>query len=286
MNNEFNVLGIERTTDKRVIKRAYASKVKQYHPEENPEEWKKVHEAYEAAMAYAINAETGNQEDIPEPGKTLGNSYYDDELLKQRVSRTLQNETAPSLTDNSEPDDSDKTWSEGSEMDENMVFFIEREKEKSAHQEQEYERVRHSIEMLCAFMDNIAGDKIQSLEKWQNLMTTSEMQEYLTQPVVIRKFVLTLKEFSVDEKTRKYIWQQIIKIEKRVNTETTGEQKEIALRLIEAAKVRVNRIYIDSVDGEVYNPNAWRQELFDTVVLLMLLLIFLLVLITIVHYGG
>ncbi len=286
MNNEFKVLGIERTTDKRVIKRAYASKVKQYHPEENPEEWKKVHEAYEAAMAYAMNAEAGNQEDIPESEQTLGNSYYDAELLKQKVSRTLQNETAPSLTDNPEPDDSDKTWSEESEMDENMVFFIEREKEKSAHQEQEYERARHSIEMLCAFMDNIAGDKIQSLEKWQNLMTTSEMQEYLTQPVVIRKFVLTLKEFSVDEKTRKYIWQQIIKIEKRVNMETTGEQKEIALRLIEAAKVRVNRIYIDSVDGEVYNPNAWRQELFDTVVLLMLLLIFLLVLIAIVHYGG
>lgn len=49
----FNILGIEVTTDVREIKKAYAALVKQYHPEEHPAEWAKIHEAYQAALEYA-----------------------------------------------------------------------------------------------------------------------------------------------------------------------------------------------------------------------------------------
>lgn len=49
----FSILEIEPTMDKKQIKRAYANQVKKYHPEENQEEWKKIREAYEAAIFYA-----------------------------------------------------------------------------------------------------------------------------------------------------------------------------------------------------------------------------------------
>jgi len=49
----FEILEIEPTSDKRVIKRAYAQMVKKYHPEEYPQEWQRVHDAYEYAMEYA-----------------------------------------------------------------------------------------------------------------------------------------------------------------------------------------------------------------------------------------
>lgn len=51
--NVFRILEIEPTDDKKAIKKAYAKLVKQYHPEEYPEKWKDIHEAYETALKLA-----------------------------------------------------------------------------------------------------------------------------------------------------------------------------------------------------------------------------------------
>lgn len=51
--NYWNILDIEPTVDIKVIKRAYASKLKLYHPEDNPEGFQKLREAYEAALKEA-----------------------------------------------------------------------------------------------------------------------------------------------------------------------------------------------------------------------------------------
>ena len=49
----FQILEIEPTEDKKAIKKAYARMVKKYHPEEQPEKWKEIHDAYEAALHMA-----------------------------------------------------------------------------------------------------------------------------------------------------------------------------------------------------------------------------------------
>ena len=49
-------LGIEKTTDKSRIKKAYAEQVKKYHPEEFPEEAQALRKAYKDAMALASAA--------------------------------------------------------------------------------------------------------------------------------------------------------------------------------------------------------------------------------------
>jgi len=46
-------LGISQTNDIRQIKKAYAAKSKLVHPEEHPEEFRQLHEAYESALMYA-----------------------------------------------------------------------------------------------------------------------------------------------------------------------------------------------------------------------------------------
>lgn len=46
-------LGISQTNDIRQIKKAYAAKSKFVHPEEHPEEFRQLHEAYESALMYA-----------------------------------------------------------------------------------------------------------------------------------------------------------------------------------------------------------------------------------------
>ena len=48
--NAQEILGIEPTSDKKTIKRAYAKLLKQYHPEENPEEFKQIQAAYQQCL--------------------------------------------------------------------------------------------------------------------------------------------------------------------------------------------------------------------------------------------
>lgn len=51
----WNVLGITQTTDRKAIQKAYSEQLKKYHPEEHPEEFQKLQEAYRRASAYARN---------------------------------------------------------------------------------------------------------------------------------------------------------------------------------------------------------------------------------------
>lgn len=53
--NYWNILGVEKTNDVRAIKRAYAVKLKKTKPDEDPEGFKKLHEAYKWATNYAKN---------------------------------------------------------------------------------------------------------------------------------------------------------------------------------------------------------------------------------------
>ena len=48
--NAWEILGFEPTSDKKTIKRAYAKLLKQYHPEENPEKFKKIQAAYQQCL--------------------------------------------------------------------------------------------------------------------------------------------------------------------------------------------------------------------------------------------
>lgn len=54
----WQLLGIEKTTDKTVIRQAYRAKLPQYHPETDPDGFKALREAYEDAMQYADYSET------------------------------------------------------------------------------------------------------------------------------------------------------------------------------------------------------------------------------------
>ena len=48
--NAWEVLGIDPTSNKKEIKKAYARLLKQYHPEENPEEFKQIQAAYQQCL--------------------------------------------------------------------------------------------------------------------------------------------------------------------------------------------------------------------------------------------
>ena len=59
----WNTLGIEPTTDKKAIKKAYAAKARIIHPEEKPDEFRLLYEAYQLALGYmGETREAGSEE--------------------------------------------------------------------------------------------------------------------------------------------------------------------------------------------------------------------------------
>ena len=58
MDTIWTALGLEPTKDVSAIKRAYAEKAKTCHPEEDPEGFLQLRQAYQAALAWAENGET------------------------------------------------------------------------------------------------------------------------------------------------------------------------------------------------------------------------------------
>ena len=57
----FAILGLAPTSDLKAIRKAYSKMSAQFHPEENPEEWKKVHNAFKS-LTKILNDEKGMEE--------------------------------------------------------------------------------------------------------------------------------------------------------------------------------------------------------------------------------
>lgn len=86
--NCWDVLGIEPTQDKKEIKKAYARLLKQYHPEENPEEFKQIQAAYQQCLHPDQEVESVSYEqnvDIKQDIKTQPISMKEDEITPPPV---------------------------------------------------------------------------------------------------------------------------------------------------------------------------------------------------------
>lgn len=86
--NCWEVLGIEPTSDKKEIKKAYARLLKQYHPEENPEEFKQIQAAYQQCLHPDQEVESVSYEqnvDIKQDIKTQPISMKEDGITPPPV---------------------------------------------------------------------------------------------------------------------------------------------------------------------------------------------------------
>ena len=79
--NAWEILGIEPTSDKKEIKRAYAKLLKQYHPEENPEEFKQIQDAYQQCLHPGQNTESVSFEQNKQEIKTQPISTKEDTIV-------------------------------------------------------------------------------------------------------------------------------------------------------------------------------------------------------------
>lgn len=94
--NAWKVLEIEPTSDKKEIKKAYARLLKQYHPEENPEEFKQIQAAYQQCLHPDQEIESASFEQNKQDIKTQPISTKEDTIIPPPIPKVetlfVQNE--------------------------------------------------------------------------------------------------------------------------------------------------------------------------------------------------
>ena len=91
----WNELEIEPTNDRRAIKRAYAKKSRLCHPEEKPEEFRRLHEAYRMALELAERQEGGKEwGELPGAASPAHAPAPDYRQLDELIARGLEQDYA------------------------------------------------------------------------------------------------------------------------------------------------------------------------------------------------
>lgn len=150
----WEILGIEPTTDKKSIKKAYAAKTKEIHPEEKPEEFKQLHRAYQAALGYAAFVLKGN---LPDCG--------------QREGRIEENTAEGIEADNEENIDGDDT-----DNGELFSFFTD-------NQERHQQRVDAFTKYWEALKSSYSNPDV--LVWWKKYLASEEFQDIRYHPQVL-----------------------------------------------------------------------------------------------------
>ena len=112
----FKILEIEPTDDKKKIKLAYSALLKKYHPEEYPEKFMEINEAYERALDYVKNSEKRrvNEENNHIIFDYENNDFFDALGIEKDYFDTILNEK-----------DDKRTFSQESFEEEYLAKFVE-----------------------------------------------------------------------------------------------------------------------------------------------------------------
>ena len=84
MNDFFNTLGIEATKEEKKIKKAYRARLHAVNPEDDPDGFKRLREAYEEALKYARQKEDEKKKRLsPVPGANSFTKIFIGELTSR-----------------------------------------------------------------------------------------------------------------------------------------------------------------------------------------------------------
>lgn len=166
--NIWEILGIEPTTDKKRIKKAYAEKTKEIHPEEKPEEFKRLHEAYQAALGYAdyiSKANGSGGREIPLPNAEQGAVGNTDEDAARHVDEGADGGMAGRAGEKAEEEDAQE---EDTEQGNLRAYFEERQ-----------EKNRRQVDVFLKYWKEFRSPyhNQESMDWWKEYLSSEEFQD-------------------------------------------------------------------------------------------------------------
>jgi len=111
--NIWETLGIEPTTDVKLIRRRYAELVRLYHPEDQPEIYQEIVEAYQKALTYARSRNTRPENSLKKASDSQEATELEEEANeKPNSSLNFENLTEKTKTENEESERSGLDFSD------------------------------------------------------------------------------------------------------------------------------------------------------------------------------
>lgn len=235
IENVFRILGIEPTKEKGLIKKAYAEKVKECHPEEEPEKWKQLHEAYEMAIQYAkvqtiVYIPTAKVQE-GQSGKTI---LMEAQPLKEEKEPEERKELVQSQNEEKEPEH----VSDGMEqIFQEMALQSDRKRQE---RQQEYQRKLAAVEKCSAG---------QALRKWKALFEDADLKWYCQEKEFWEILLAVIEKVKVYQKTSLYIEKQLETLEKEFSSAMELEKAALARKAGKLCKSQ-NR-YVSMFGGKI-----------------------------------
>ena len=176
--NIWKILGIEPTTDIKVIKKAYARLAAEVHPEEHPQEFQELHTAYQQALQYAKRAKRFASE-------------YDESYATEQLEQDADSQESERVSDALSTDDADVQPEKINEQHEEFLKHI-----YSCDYEDEalvYQNVSVAIEGVSELYYRRAG-----YNEWYEFFKTPPANAVCTEKLFIDGLLNFLKSNAVD----------------------------------------------------------------------------------------
>ena len=206
----YQILGISPTRDKKIIRKAYAGLIRKYHPEEHPEKWKEIHDAYTIAMQRA------DQEEVPAVSISKPKN---EEQRPQREEQKPQHEEQTPQQQEQNPQEknaevrrkSENRKGETKQPEEDLFGNLEKltETAKKEQQEERQRQLKTAIEQLNTLCE---PKKLQFLQ-WQEFFGKEEYQWAVRQGEFLYELANRLRGHVMGRRLYRFLIDQIQTIE-------------------------------------------------------------------------
>lgn len=224
--NIWNELGISPTKNVREIKKAYAAKSKLVHPEEHPEEFQKLHNAYKAALDIAnsnasfsptaVKAEPTEQK-IPEPVRaTIEEEDHSLDFSKISKENKTDEETEP---------------------EQNFDFNDAIQRNSLRHDNEIMEKTEVVIKNINAVYYKRLYDREVD---WINIFCTDDVAEIMHEPIFLKELCRFLNSHRVYENLANVIFKSFNLIS--ITPDTAGEFEELYSIIVKARTEAYERL--------------------------------------------
>lgn len=251
----FDQLNIPPTTDQKKIKKAYAALVKQFHPEEYPEEWKQIHEAYQYAMDYSKSNTSSPIESKKEFFQSLEETVSNGEESKEKPFQPLEEMISYGSETKEEPfQPLEETVSYDPELGEEpfqpledtVTYDIESKQEQERFQvdfanllagQEEYrqECIDRVVQRIMEMKDNSDG------EQWLSLMKSDDFQAMRYEAQVLRELACFIGKAQFSWRYFDEISSVLRKMKEEIKDPSSGiADADILYELLREVSLRAN----------------------------------------------
>ncbi|MFV0380981.1 MAG: J domain-containing protein [Breznakia sp.] len=188
----FDKLEIKATKDIKAIKKAYSAVIKKYHPEEYPEEFKEINEAYKQALAYAkgydpIVLENKALYDLVKANRDKNADYDVFQNAKTSAGENSENEFE-NLKDENSSEEAFKN-SKSSKIKKEKIN-INRKFGKVDEYADEYEE---KIEKINELIELLKHKGILSIKNYVKFFKSEQFLKYCYDSVFIKKYIQSIQ---------------------------------------------------------------------------------------------